>query len=334
MTTEDLVLVTGGTGFLARHSILRLLARGARVRASVRSAQKGKDLHALLANAGARVDNLETVAADLLARQSWSVAMTGVSHVLHLAAAMQGEAIHAVAMDGTRNVLEASAEAGVRRVVLTSTGLAALRPARALDKGESVTEQDWTDTARPDLDPYTLAKTLAERDAWQTSKGLGLSLATILPGVIMGPVLGPERSLWQGLIADMLAGKLPALPPMQLQMVDVRDVADLHIAALFAPEAAGQRYIAAEEKLSLSGVAALLKAELGAGAARISTREMPAWLFRLMALVSAEARSGLPLTRPSPLLDAGKARRELGWRPRAMRESLVDTARSIIAQGQ
>ena len=331
MSNDDMVLVTGGTGFLARHTILRLLEGGHEVRTSVRSVEKGRHLRHVIAAAGGAVERLDTVTADLLVPASWSEAMAGVSHVLHLAAAMQGDNVRASALDGTRIVLEAAAKAGVERVVLTSTGLAALRPNRPLTPGERLTEADWTDTDAPGLDIYAKAKTLAERDAWQRAEALGLALSAVLPGVIMGPVLGPDRGIWQGLIAQMLDGKLPALPPMNLQMVDVRDVADLHIAALFAPGAAGQRYIAAGERLSLSALAAILKAELGADAGKVSTREMPAWLFRLMALVSAEARSGLPLIVPSPELDASKAARELGWVPRPMRQSIVETARSLLA---
>lgn len=275
MTNGDVVLVTGGTGFLARHTILRLLGRGHRVRASVRSEHKGNQLRGVIAAAGGAVEQLDTVTADLLDPQAWPRAMDGVSHVLHMAAAMQGSDIRAAALDGTRIVLETAAEAGAKRVVVTSTGLAALWPKRAPAPGEPLTEADWTDTDAPGLDTYTRAKTLAERDAWQRADTLGLSLSTILPGVIMGPVLGPERSVWQGLVADMLAGKLPALPPINLQMVDVRDVADLHIAALLAPEAGGQRYIAAGERLSLSAVAAIMKAELAADTSKSAHGKYP-----------------------------------------------------------
>ncbi len=332
--SDSLVLVTGGNGFVARHTILRLLERGIAVRASVRSERKGSQLRAVLAEAGVNTDSLQTIVADLLDPQSWTPAMAGISHVMHLAAAMQGATVRASALEGTRNVLEAGASAGVDRVVVTSTGLAALKPRSPSGPADQRSEVDWTDSEQPGIDAYTAAKTRAERDAWQRAEALGLSLTTILPGVIMGPVLGTDRSLWQELIGDMLEGKLPALPPMKLQIVDVRDVADLHIAALFAPEALGQRYIAAGETLSLGEIAAAIKHDLGAAAIKVSTREMPVILFRLMAVVSAQARSALPLLGPSPHLDASKARRELGWMPRQSRISIIDTARSLLAPEQ
>jgi dihydroflavonol-4-reductase len=249
---------------------------------------------------------------------------------MHLATPMQGENVLAAALDGTRHVLEASAEAGVARVVLTSSGLAALRPRRKVKPGEVITEEDWTDTDRPRIDDYTRAKTLAERDAWRLAGELGLSLTSILPGAILGPALGPDRSGWLGLIGGMLAGKMRKLPPIRLQMVDVRDLAELHIAALLAPEAAGQRYIAAGDALSLRAVAEILRADLGDAAQKVGTGEMPAWGLRLAGLVSPQARQAVPLLKPSPLLSAAKAERELGWAPRPMRRSIGDTARSLM----
>jgi len=330
-TKNEWVLVTGGTGFLARHTILGLLARGHRVRASVRSADKGAQLRAMLAAAGGNVEGFKTVLADLMDAQAWPQAMDGVRHVMHLATPMQGDNVLAAAMEGTRNVLRASAKAGVARVVLTSSGLAALHPTRKVGAGAAVTETDWTDPERRHIGEYARAKTLAERDAWRLAKELGLSLTTILPGAILGPALGPDRGGWLGMIGGMLSGQMKALPPIGLQMVDVRDVAELHINALFSPEAAGQRYIAAGEKLSLREVAEILRQDLGAAARQVGTREMPAWGLRLAGLVSPQARQAVPLLGPSPMLSAAKAERELGWTPRPMRQSIGDTARSLLA---
>lgn len=329
-TKDELVLVTGGTGFLARHTILRLLKRGHSVRTTVRSAEKGSHLRAVLAKAGGNVERLEIAIADLMEASAWPQALTGVRHVMHLATPMQGENVLAAAMDGTRHVLKASAGVGVARVVLTSSGLAALRPGRQPAAGEFITEADWTDAARPRIDDYTRAKTLAEQDAWRFADEFGLSLISILPGAILGPALGPDSSGWLGLIGGMLAGKMKRLPPIRLQMVDVRDLADLHIQALFAPGAAGQRYIAAGEALSLREVAEILRQDLGAAGQAVSTREMPAWGLRLAGLVSVQARQAVPLLDPSPLLSSAKAERELGWVPRPIRQSVGDTARSLL----
>ena len=191
MTTSNLIFVTGGTGFLARHTILRLLAKNYRVRTSLRSPARNAQLRSVLAAAGANVGNLETIQADLMDAACWPEALAGVSHVLHMASPMQGSDILAAALDGTRHVLKASAKAEARRIVLTSSGLAALHPARKVDAGGRVDDADWTDTDRARLDDYARAKTLAEREAWRLASEYNLRLTSLLPGAIVGPALGP-----------------------------------------------------------------------------------------------------------------------------------------------
>lgn len=320
------VLVTGGTGFLAQHTILQLLGRGMPVRATVRTADKGDSLRRTLAEAGADTSGLSISIADLMQPQGWEEAMRGVSGVLHLATPMQGDDVIAAAVDGTRRVIEAGAAAGITRMVLTSSGLAALQPGRAGD----ITERDWTDPDRKGTTDYARAKTLAERQAWALAQTHGMGLTTILPGAILGPRLGEGRPGWLALIGSMLEGKMGALPPIRLQMVDVRDLARLHIDALLQPEAAGQRYLAVGEAYSFQEVAAVLKAELGAAAARVSTREMPAWLLRLAGLVSAEAKAGAALLGARGMLNPAKARNELAWQARPVRQSIIDAARSLL----
>lgn len=324
------VLVTGGTGFLARHTILQLLAGGHAVRASVRSSDKAAHLRAILGAAGAALARFETVEADLGIPAHWPNALEGVDRVLHLATPMQGKAVTETAIEGTRLVVKASAAAGARRIVLTSSGLAALYPRRRVTAGV-VSEDDWSDSANRRLNGYGRAKTLAEHAAWQLAREHGLALTTILPGAIIGPALGPDRSGWLALIAGMLDGRMAALPPMRLQMVDVRDLAALHVSALFAGEAEGKRYIAAGETLSLREVAGMLRDELGAVAGKVSTREMPGWMLRLSGLVNAQARQAVPLLAAVPTLSAARARRELQWVPRPLRASIGDTARSLLA---
>lgn len=324
--TTGLVLVTGGTGFLAQHTILQLLTRGIATKATVRSTAKGEQVRRVLQQIGADVRKLEFAIADLMQPDGWVEAVRGASGVLHLATPMQGKDVIEAAVTGTRHVLEASAAAGVRRVVLTSSGLTALRAGAT----GTVTEADWADPDRPGTSDYARAKTLAERLAWSLAAERGIELTTILPGAILGPRLGEDRPGWLALIDSMLAGKMAALPPIRLQMVDVRDLARLHIDALLAPVAAGQRYIAAAERYSFRDVAMVLRDELGAAASRVSTREMAAWLLRLLGLFSAEAKAGAALLDARGMLSADKARGELGWPTRPVRQSIIDTARSLL----
>lgn len=321
-TRDRPVLVTGGSGFLAQHTILALLARGFSVRATLRTPGRRPDLVDALRRSGADTAHLDFVLADLLAPEGWDEALSGAGAVLHLATPMTGKAVLASALAGTRHVLEASARQGAKRVVLTSSGLAAVRPGAG-----TITEADWADWQAPGTPDYSAAKTRAERLAWELAADLGLDLTTILPGAILGPALGPERPGWVGLVDMMLKGKMPALPPVGLQMVDVRDLADLHVRALLAPEAIGQRYLAMGERLSFADVARILKSL--PGHERVSSREFPAWLLRLLALANPQARQLASLLDRPALMRADKAARELDWHPRPLRESILATAASL-----
>jgi dihydroflavonol-4-reductase len=323
------VLVTGGTGFLAGHTILQLLDVGRAVRATVRSAARSDDLQQQLSKAGAALTRLDIVVTDLMLPLGWDDAMRGVKAVLHMATPMQGANVEAAALDGTRLVLEAAARAGVRRVVFTSTGLASSQPAMRPMSGV-ITENDWTDTTRVDLGVYARSKTEAERLAWQLATDHDLDVTTILPGAIFGPPVNTESATWSALIGAMLAGKLKFLPPISLHWVDVRDLAALHIAALDSPVAIGQRYLAHGDRLAVRDLAQMLRDDLGARASKISTRELPAWVMRFLALFSAQVRSAVPLLNDRASLSSEKAFRDLGWRTRPIRDSLRDIANAEL----
>lgn len=316
------VLVTGGSGFLAQHTILALLGRGLPVRATLRSPGRQAELVDALRRAGADTTRLNFVLADLLAPEGWDEAVSGTRAVLHLATPMTGKAVMAAALAGTRHVLEASARQGVKRVVLTSSGLAAARPGRG-----TITEADWADWQASGTSDYSAAKTRAERLAWELAADLGLELTTILPGAILGPTLGTERPGWVGVIGTMLGGNMPFLPPVRLHMVDVRDLADLHVRALLSPAAVGQRYLAVGESFSFRDVAEVLRA-LPVGE-RVARRQMPAWLLRFLSPVNPQVRQLASLLDRSAPMSAEKAALDLDWRPRPVRDSILDTAASL-----
>lgn len=319
------ILVTGGTGFLAGHTILQLLATGRPVRTTVRSATRSTKLREALGASGADVTRLDIAVADLMQERGWDQAMAGAGAVLHMATPMQGADVEAAALGGTQLVLEAAARAGVRRIVFTSTGLAASKPA-ITPAGGVITEQDWTDIGGKTVGIYARAKTAAEQLAWQFADDHGMALTTILPGAILGPPAGNGSSAWSLLVGAMLAGKLRLVPPVSLHWVDVRDLVALHIAALDNPVAVGQRYIDSGERLAVRDLAQILRDDLGAGAARVSTAELPRWLMRLLALFSAQMKSAVPLLDDTAKLSAQKAFKDLGWSTRPIGESLRDIA--------
>jgi dihydroflavonol-4-reductase len=320
---EGPILVTGGSGFLAQHTILQLLQRGHGIRTTVRSQSKAEAVRAVLERAGADTARLEIVEANLMYKPSWAAAMHGIGAVLHMATPMAGKQVLAAALDGTRHVIEAAADAGINRIVVTSSGLAVSQA-----RSGSFDETDWADVSSRATPAYTRAKTEAERLAWNLAKSRRLSLTTILPGAILGPALGSDRSGWIGLVDTMLKGKMALLPPVAMQFVDVRDLADLHIRTLFSPEAIGQRYIAMGSARRFSEIAALLTEV--APASKISTREMPSWMLRLLGLAVPDTRTLVSMLGNTATLRADKAARELEWRTRPVDESVLDTARSLV----
>jgi nucleoside-diphosphate-sugar epimerase len=238
------------------------------------------------------------------------------------------------ARDGALRVLRAAREAGVRRVVLTSS-FAAVGYGGA-GRTAPYTEADWTDASGADVQPYVKSKTIAERAAWDfiASEGGALELSVINPVGVFGPVLGPDFSTSILMAQRLLNGDFPGLPRLWFGVVDVRDVADLHIRAMTDPAASGERFLAvAGDFVSMMDMARMLKAELGAAGARIPSRELPDWLVRLVALLDPSARQLLPELGKQKNATAEKAIRQLGWSPRSSAEAVVATAKSLIDLG-
>lgn len=333
--TARQVLITGGTGYVGGWAIAMALERGFRVRATLRDKAAGEAVRRNLAGFSAAADGLSFVEADLTADRGWDTAMQGMDYVLHVASPMmprRGLDLIATTRDGTLRVLKAAAAADVKRVVVTSS-LVAAKPAGFTE--QPTDETVWTDIERSGIGEYVRAKTLSERAAWDfAANEPSLELTTILPSFIQGPAFGSTTSPSQDLVARMLAGKMPALPPVALSVVDVRDLVDLHLRAMLAPEAAGERITGTADSLWLLEIATALKERFGQQAGGVSTRVMPAWLFRLIALFNPQARQFLPDLGRKRQFSAAKAERMFGWTPRPAREAILATAASILARGR
>jgi nucleoside-diphosphate-sugar epimerase len=334
------VLVTGGTGFVGGWCCAELLRRGYEVRTTVRDLRRSDEVRASVAAAGVEADGrLSVLAADLGADDGWAEAVAGCEHVLHVASPFppaqpkDADELIVPARDGALRVLAASLDAGVRRVVMTSS-VAAVRHGRAPSANAPYDESDWTDGDDTRRTPYTRSKTIAERAAWEHVREAGAEnrLAAVNPGAIVGPVLSDDRSFSLQAVERLLNG-MPAVPRLGFTFVDVRDVADLHIRAMTAPEAAGQRFLAVDRFLWLRDVGLILRERLGAAASKVPTRVAPDILIRAMALFDASVRSIVDDLGQAPTYTAEKAKTTLGWQPRAIEDSIADTARSLIERG-
>ncbi|MFJ9821756.1 NAD-dependent epimerase/dehydratase family protein [Streptomyces sp. NPDC101151] len=328
------VLVTGGSGYLATWIIADLLVRGYRVRTTVRDLARADRVRQAVAE---RVDpvKLSFVRADLLSDEGWDAAMEGVDFVQHVASPLgtdRSQDLVRTARVGVRHVLGAADKAGVRRVVLTSSAVAALPD----DDGVVADETVWASPTDKPADLYARSKTLAERDAWTFvgTSGVALELTTVLPAFIQGPVLGQiSEGSSVDVVRQLLAGKMSAVPNIGWNIVDVRDLADLHVRAMIAPEAAGERFLGAGEFLWLRDIAELLRNGLGDDAAKVPTRRVPDLVVRLGARANPVMAQIAPLLGRKDHLDATKAEKLLGWRSRPADHSILDAARSLIVGG-
>jgi len=228
------------------------------------------------------------------------------------------------AREGTLNVMRAAARASVQRVVQTSAA-AAIFYGRDDPNSHLFTEADWTDPAHKDNVPYTRSKTIAERAAWAELPKLtrALEWVAINPGLVLGPVLDKDSSASVQIVAKLLKGELPGLPRFSYPVVDVRDLADLEVRAMTAPQAAGQRYIASGPFVSMSEIAKVLRERLGDKAKKVPTRQLPDWLVRLVGLFDGEVRGQLFELGKVRRLSSAKAEQQLGWSCRPIDETLM-----------
>ncbi|WP_400996795.1 SDR family oxidoreductase [Agromyces sp. GXQ0307] len=337
---DELVLVTGGTGFVGITCIIRLLADGARVRTTVRDLARADEVRELVRRAGADPSGVEFVAADLTRDAGWSDAVAGAAYVLHVASPFptrqpkDEDELIVPARDGVLRVLRAARDAGVRRVVQTSS-FAAIGYGRP-NPGRRYTEEDWTDPDGPGVTPYARSKTLAERAAWDfvACEGGRLELTTVNPVGIFGPAVGTDLSSSLELLRQLLNGDFPVVPNGSVGAVDVRDVADLHVRAMRHPDAAGERFLAVSgDAITYIELARLLRAGLGERARRVPRRVIPDWVVRAGAPFSRDLR--LMSQELGRRADASheKATRLLGWTPRDRDESVLASARSLVDLG-
>jgi nucleoside-diphosphate-sugar epimerase len=335
------VLVTGGSGFIASHTILQLIAARYTIRTTVRSSSREAEVRATLNAASEPAgDGLSFVAADLMSDAGWPAAVSGCEYVLHMASPFPSnvpkheDELIVPARDGALRVLRASRDAGVKRVVLTSS-FAAIGYGHP-ERSDVFTEEDWTDPSGADVMPYTKSKTLAERAAWDfiAREGAGLELAVVNPVAVFGPVLGADYATSILLVQKMMDGALPGVPRMCLGVVDVRDVADLHLRAMTDAAAKGERFLAvAGDFMWLVEIAKALKERLGDKAKRVPTRQLPDWLVRLARFKDPAVKQIIPELGKWKNATSEKARAVLGWSPRSREESVSATAESLVRLG-
>ncbi|KOP39031.1 aldehyde reductase [Flavobacterium sp. WLB] len=334
------VLVTGGSGFIAVHCILKLLKEGYSVKTTLRSLNRQDEVKQMLKVGGiSTFENLSFIQADLSSDKNWDEAVKGCEFVLHVASPTpaiqfthEDELINP-AKDGVLRVLKASRDANVKRVVLTSAFGAVGMGHK--NRKKPYTEEDWTNIDS-NIHAYQKSKTIAEQTAWEFIKNEGgnLELSAVNPVGVMGPLLGADYSHSHQMIKQMLEGDIKACPKISSCYIDVRDVADLHLLAMTDPKANGERFLATTGNvLSMLDVAKILKNKLGNEADKVPTKELPNWVLKASALKKPSLKMLVTLLGQYMQASGEKAKKTLNWSPRSNEEAILATAESLLKLG-
>jgi nucleoside-diphosphate-sugar epimerase len=333
------VLVTGASGFIAKHCIAELVRQGYPVRATLRDLAREEEVRRAIGNAGATGGDIEFVEADLLKDEGWDKAVGGCTYVLHVASPFpiknprDADIVIKPAREGALRVLRAATKAGVKRVVMTSSIVAVTLPWPEAKPGHVFDEKDWTNPERPDVTPYVKSKTLAELAAWDYVKSTpgAPELTTVNPAFVLGPAADADLSTSLEVIRVMGLGQYPAAPRIAFPISDVRDVATTHVLAMTNPQAAGQRFLSANGFLRLVEVSRLIEAALPDLSRKVPKRELPDFVVRLLAMVDVRLKAVLAdLGFPRPVSNA-KAAQVLGQKFHSPQEAVKSAAASLRA---
>lgn len=334
------VLVTGATGFIASHTILALVNKGYDVRGTARSASKGDKLNATLSEYAGKPIEVELVSADLTSDDGWDAAMDGVTYLQHLASPIpsnlpkDANELIIPAKEGALRALRAAKAAGVKRAVMTSSfasigyGWGDSRPA-VLD------ESHWSNPDNiKDNTAYTRSKVIAEKAAWDyvEGDGKGLELSVINPVAVLGPAMSGDVSASLELVTQPMQNKVPAFPKLTFGIVDVRDVALAHVAAMETPEAAGERFILGDKVLSFTDIGDVLREAYPDR--KLPKGELPSWLVRMLTLVNPTLKQVLPELEKNRGFNNEKSQRLLGIDYIPAKEAILASTNSLIELGE
>jgi dihydroflavonol-4-reductase len=335
----DRILVTGASGFVAKHVIGELLRAGYAVRGTVRDTGKVPGIWAAVAALAPDLEGrLELVEADLLADAGWAEAMEGVAAVMHVAATIVAVEpkdpglVVRPAVEGTERVLSFAQAAGVNRVIMTSS-IATVGYGLGHESGSrTYTEADFTNLGGMRRSwAYCIGKTKAEQAAWDFTGINDMALTTIHPGAILGPASDKDTSISLGLVTGLLDGSTPAMARIGFAISDVRDVAAMHLAALQKPESFGQRYLCTGPYMTFEQVAEVLRRAYPDYP--VTSKVVPDWLIRIISAVGGPTRQIINDIGNQKHFDGSKGEALLGRPYRSNEEAILSAAESCIRLG-
>ncbi len=339
MTGKNIV-VTGATGFIAKHVISGLLETGYRVRATMRNLKRAEEVRRTVADmAGDKLAaGLELFECDLLMDGEWERAFGGCDALIHMAARVpieepgNPESVIRPSLEGTERVLDFAIKAGIRRVVMTSSIAAIGYGHGSREKSLDLGAGDWTNIKGLKGGwAYARAKTLAEKRAWEMAGNGRLDLTTICPSMVFGPVPDIDTSASLEVVRRLMNGEVPALPPGGISVVDVRDVARIHVGALEDAVTFNQRIIASAQYIAFSEIAEIIKTSYPE--AKIPKTVAPVWALKVAGIFSRSIRQIAADLRVVRNYDGSGGRRLLDGGYRNGREAVLSAAESMIELG-
>lgn len=337
MDAKPIVVVTGGSGYLAGFVIAELLNHGYAVRTSLRSLGKLSSIKAALTSwvsDAVLLGDLTAFQADLTSADGWDAGFTGAAGLIHVASPLghgteTAEELTRVAKAGTEIVIRAAANSGVHRVVVTGSQAACTAPSSA--GAVTLDESFFSDPNNPELDPYRVSKVYSEQAAWDLAGKFGLDLAVVLPGAIFGPSMAKYNISANSILLGLLKGQFPAALKVDFEVSDVRDLAVLHRLALERPEAVGERFLAGSQVISMPQVAALYREYYPQ--AKAPRRTFPNWMVKVIARFVPELRSMVPMLGRTARHSTAKAENLLGWKQHTPEQTVLDAADSLVKLG-
>ena len=325
------VLVTGATGFIGLHCIKQLLDRGYSVNGTLRSLDRQAEVIDSLERNNTPTRHLSLFEVDLNRDSGWDSAIRDCNYVLHVASPFvltdeDEDFFVKPAVEGVQRALKFSKKHNVKKVILTSS-FAAIHETLN-DRQESFDEEDWSNPNKPGISFYAKSKTMAELAAWEfmEMENPDFSLAVINPVLVMGPSLSKDVGTSNSLVKNMINGSVPGTPKIHIGIVDVRDVASVHILAMESSSADGERIIVSEKELWVHEVAAILR---DAGFNKTPKVEFPKWLMKVVALFRKDLALMVPMIGKRRDVSSSKARELLGWKPMKAELSIIDTAQQL-----
>ncbi|MGD8326640.1 MAG: aldehyde reductase [Sphingomonadales bacterium] len=336
---KEQVLVTGASGYIALHVILQLLKQGYKVRGTLRTPAREAGIREALAKHGNFNDQLSFVKTDLTSDEGWDEAVAGCTYVHHIASPIVKEPpkndddLIIPAKEGALRVLRAAAKAGVKRVVMTSS-VAAIVYGHNRDGSLTFNEDYWTDLSSSEMGAYERSKTIAETAAWEYMKGEGgaggMEFATINPGFVLGPMLDADSGVSLELIRKLMVGEMPGLPKLGWAVVDVRDVASAHVAAMTVPEAAGKRFLCSQDHMWVEDIANGIRDYAKTKGYKVPSMKIPAFVLKIVGLFDKTIRMILHELGKRQDIDNSRIRQVLNWQPHDMQDTLKESVDSLV----